>query len=105
MGILISDHRDVADPTGTKDGKLEEWDTLACPHCQAVIKVLICGPTRKRIDSPGECDWCKRPVCWACADRLMATGRCPGEMRAIIRRAWEGQRAEQRIYSIMGCHG
>jgi len=26
-------------------------------------------------------------------------------MRAIIRRAWEGQRAEQRIYSIMGCHG
>jgi len=102
MGILISDHRSVADPSGTKDGKLEEWDTLSCPHCQAVIKVLICGPTRKRVDSPGECDYCKRPVCRTCAVRLAATEVCPGEMRAIVRRAWEGLQRADRIYSIMG---
>ncbi len=102
MGILISDHRSTVDPTGTKDGKLEEWDTVSCPHCQAVIKIKVLGPSRKKIDSPGECDFCKRPICHACAARLAVTEVCPGEMRANIRRALERRRAGDRIYSIMG---
>lgn len=102
MGILISDHRSTVDPTGTRDGKLEEWDTLSCPHCQAVIKVLILGPTRKKIDSPGECDFCRKPICRTCAARLIATEMCPGEMRANIRRALENRRAGDRVYSILG---
>jgi hypothetical protein len=101
MGYLSIDHRSTVDPTGTKDGILEEFDTRACPHCQAVIRVLIKGPCRKIVDSPGECDFCRRPICHACAERLKANEICPGEMREKIDRAWQGMRAKDQIWLAM----
>lgn len=89
MSYLLIDHRHTVDPTGTRDGVLQEWDCLHCPHCQAVIKKDIHGPCRTTVDSPGECDYCKKPVCHSCAARLIASEVCPGEMRVNIDRAWQ----------------
>lgn len=101
MGYLLKDHRSTVDPTGTRDGRLEEWDTIACCHCQAVIKRIIRGPCRTDIDSPGECDHCKKPVCRECAARLITNEVCPGEMRQKILRAWEEfNRANALLFSM-----
>ena len=89
MGYLAIDHRYTLDPTGTKDGTLEECDTLSCPHCQCVLKTKVMGPCRTIVDSPGECDWCKKPICHRCAGLLTVTNHCPGEMRMRVLRAWE----------------
>lgn len=86
---LMIDHRSTCDPTGTRDGKLEEYDCIACSHCQAVLRQIIAGPCRTKLDSPGECDFCKKPVCHACADRLKVDEHCPGEFRQNVDRAWE----------------
>jgi hypothetical protein len=101
MGYLLIDHRSTVDPTGTRDGRLEEYDTIACPHCQAVIKTVVTGPCRTRADSPGECDYCRRPVCRGCAERLRASGTCPGEMREKVDRAWQGMRSKDQIFIAM----
>lgn len=101
MGYLSIDHRHTCDPTGTRDGVLEEFDCVSCPHCQAVIKKIILGPCRTKVDSPGECDYCRRPICHACAERLIATDICPGEMRTQIDRAWQKSRAEESIWFAM----
>ena len=77
MGYLLIDHRGTCDPTGTKDGRTEEYDTISCAHCQAVIKIKILGPCRTEVDGPGECDWCKKPLCHTCGALLMATGKMP----------------------------
>jgi hypothetical protein len=101
MGYISIDHRGTVDPTGTKDGTLVEHDSISCPHCQAVIRVIIRGPCHKRPDSPGECEYCKRPICHACAERLKANEICPGEMREKIDRAWQGMRAKDQIWLAM----
>jgi len=95
------DHRSTCDPTGTKDGKLEEWDTKSCPHCQAVMRVQIVGPTRKKIDSPGECTYCNKPICRACARQLIVSDVCPGEMRENVERMWQQMRARDSIWIAM----
>lgn len=102
MGYLLINHRGTCDPTGTKDGILEEYDTIQCPHCQCVIKIKVMGPCRTVVDSDGECDHCRKPVCKTCGEMLRVTGRCPGELRQKIERAWQGMKAGERIYSIMG---
>jgi len=89
MGYLLIDHRHTIDPSGTKDGITEEYDTLSCPHCQSVIKKKILGPCRTVVDSPGECDWCRKPICHTCAEMLRVTQHCPGEMRMKVLRVWE----------------
>jgi len=101
MGYILIDHRGTCDPTGTKDGTLEEYDTIQCPHCQCVIKIKVMGPCRTMIDSPGECDWCRKPICHTCAEMLRVTQRCPGELRQKILRQWEQMQSEGKIYSIM----
>lgn len=101
MGYILIDHRGTCDPTGTKDGRLEEFDCIACPHCQAAIRKVIRGACRTVLDSPGECDHCRRPICHACADRLKATTVCPGEMREKVDRAWQGLRAADSIFIAM----
>lgn len=98
MGVLIIDHRHTVDPTGTRDGILQEFDTVACVHCQAVIRKVITGPCRTRLDSPGECDHCRRPVCHSCGAKLQIDEACPGEMRAVIRRAWEQTNPSQALF-------
>jgi hypothetical protein len=101
MGYVMIDHRHTVDPTGTRDGILEEFDSISCPHCQAVIKKIILGPCRTKPDSPGECDYCRRPICHACADRLRATDVCPGEMREKVDRAWQQMRSRDQIFIAM----
>jgi hypothetical protein len=98
MGYVSIDHRHTVDPTGTKDGILEQFDTIACPHCQAVIRKIILGPCRTKPDSPGECDFCKKPICYACAERLKLDEHCPGEMREKIDRAWEEFNAKNALF-------
>ena len=89
MGFLMIDHRGGCDPTGMKDGRLEEFDTISCPHCQAVIKKKVMGPCRTVVDSPGECDFCRKPICHNCAALLRIDDYCPGEMRIRVLKAWE----------------
>lgn len=50
MGYLTVDHR-------AGDGKLEEFDTVSCKHCQAVLKVF------NRQPSGAWCLKCDGPVC------------------------------------------
>ena len=53
MGYLIIDHRGGG-------GKLEEFDTVSCKHCQAVIKII----PGKREDK--WCGLCAGPICEFC---------------------------------------
>jgi len=50
MGYLINDSRGGG-------GSLKEWDTVACKHCQAVIKV------ERGARSGAWCQLCFGPVC------------------------------------------
>lgn len=101
MGYLLIDHRSTVDPTGTRDGVLFECDTVSCPHCQSVIKKVVTGPCRTKIDSPGECDHCRKPICRDCAARLQANEICPGEMKDNIDRAWQQFNQSQTLFFEM----
>ena len=68
---------------------LDEYDTIQCSHCQAVIRTKVMGPCRTVVDSPGQCDFCRLPVCHRCAGLLAVNNYCPGEFRANVLRAWE----------------
>ena len=101
MGFISIDHRGTCDATGTKNGCLQEWDSVSCPHCQAVLKKHILGPCRTKVESPGECDHCRKPLCVACAERLKINEVCPGEMRENVDRAWQGMRSRDSIFLAM----
>jgi hypothetical protein len=67
MGYLMIDHRGTMAPDGTK-GRLQEFDTLACKHCQAVVAVLDKNHPNVRSYTPKfKCTRCNGPVCRACA--------------------------------------
>lgn len=59
MGYLINDSRGGG-------GSLKEWDTVACKHCQAVIKV------ERGARSGAWCQLCFGPVC----DTKICATRC-----------------------------
>src|SRR5262252_6172316 len=86
MGYILSDHRGTVDPTGTKDGMLEEWDTIGCVHCNAVIKIIISGCTRN-YDTRFSCLRCRKPICRLCAEAMAVTHQCPGPVRVQVERA------------------
>lgn len=75
MGYLMIDNR-------VAGGKLQEYDTCSCVHCQAVIKIVR---GQKRIIG---CWRCAGPVCEACARR----GRCEPFFRKV-----EQQLSRQRF--------
>ena len=62
MGHLLIDDR-------VSGGKLREYDTVSCKHCQAVIKVELKPKTKM---SGPWCDLCFGPVC----DTEVCASRC-----------------------------
>ena len=90
MGYLLIDHRDVPDvvlPNGFAlgiGGKLLEYDTQACTHCQAVIKIVVRG-VKKALETKYRCGRCAGPVCKYCAV-LMAKngGQCTSHWKAKL---------------------
>lgn len=97
MGYLIIDHRSTCDPSGTKDGKLEQWDTTCCVHCQKVIRILILDRTRKAPDTKHRCDTCRKPICNDCAEIMSITRVCPGPFKAQIDRIEAGRKLGEQI--------
>lgn len=87
MGYLVIDHRG-GQGIDDKAGTLQEYDTVSCGHCQAVIAVLT-RPTEKvyldnvdiaRATQHGQhlgheykgkrpCRRCKKPLCRVCHAR------------------------------------
>lgn len=100
MGYLVRDHRSTCDPTGTLDGKLEEWDTVPCCHCNRPIPILLRGVTRK-IAADHCCSKCRKPLCRDCGAVLARTGTCPGPVLKQIEDALKGQVAHQSITLAM----
>ena len=68
MGYLIKDHRQGQGVDG-KQGKLEEYDTVHCRHCGAVIKIVIKG-VMKAYETKFSCGTCHGPICRYCATVL-----------------------------------
>lgn len=60
--------------------KKQEYDTVSCKHCQAVIKVVIAGVS-KAYETKHRCDRCKGPICRYCAENL--GGRCSPIMAKV----------------------
>ncbi len=56
---------------GTKGSdKVEEQDTVACSHCQAVVLV-------EHYQAQGGWCWgCGKPICYLCAEHAKKVGRC-----------------------------
>ena len=80
MGYLTVDHRGAG-------GKLEEYDTVSCKHCQTVIKVV------RRQREGAWCMTCAGPVCFKCAE----TEECTPFMKKIER--WQRR---QKFYRNLG---
>lgn len=105
MGYLMIDHRctegvelinGAAVLTG-KDGRLVEMDTVACEHCQAVIKIVLKGVNRA-YDTKHSCPKCVRPICNSCAEAMHVSGGvCPGPVLAQIHRALDRRRAGESV--------
>lgn len=90
MGYLLIDHSQTegVDECGQltgKSGKLLEFDTVGCKHCQAVIRIVIKGVNRA-YETKHACSKCRGPICNYCAQAMQRTGECPGEFRVVIDR-------------------
>ena len=90
MGYLSVDHSQTqgVDTYGNlsgKDGRLLEFDTVACKHCQAVIKIVIRGVNRAYATKHA-CSRCRGPICKCCATAMARTKKCPGSFREKIDR-------------------
>lgn len=92
MGYLVRDHRSTVDWTGERDGRLEEWDTVSCRHCQAIVRIVVKGCTKAR-EHHRDCPDCKGPLCKACDEIYGAVRACPGEFRAQVDRALSARSA------------
>lgn len=79
MGYLINDGR----PAG---GTLKEFDTVACKHCQAVIKV------QRGARSGAFCRLCMGPVC--------DTARCATRCEPFFKKIEEKIRRQALFKSI-----
>jgi len=86
MGYLLRDHRSTVDWTEKRDGTLEEWDTVACSHCQAIIRIVLKGVNKAR-EHHRNCPDCKSALCKHCDEAYGKTRSCPGTIRAQIDRA------------------
>lgn len=67
-------------------GKVTEFETLSCAHCQAVVAILR-GVGVRLYEHHRQCPRCKAPVCRACDERMAALGACPGPVAARVEHA------------------
>lgn len=62
MGYLIVDNRESG-------GKLEEYDTTWCRHCQGIVKLIkVAGMWHVQ-----KCMKCNGPICLSCAEKQECT--------------------------------
>jgi len=80
MGYLVNDKRGAG-------GKLFEYDTVACKHCQAVIKIV------KGAKSGAWCNPCFGPVC--------NTDACASECTPFFKKIEEKLR-RQSLFKAIG---
>jgi hypothetical protein len=82
MGELIIDNR-------VSGGIKEEYQTVGCKHCQAVLRMILAGVNRTR--EGAFCLQCSGPICETCAARHFQ--RPEGPCEAFERRidAWQRQ--------------
>ncbi len=80
MGYLLNDKRGAG-------GELEEYDTVACRHCQAVIKLV------HRQQQGAFCRICMGPVC----DTPKCATRCTPFFKTI-----EEKLRRQALFKSMG---
>jgi len=112
MGQLIIDHSGYNKKAGTLYG-LNEFTTLSCVHCQAVIVTFQRGCTQYTISAtnvlsdvftvdalPSEateahgCQKCGQLICTPCAFRMSVYG-CPGPYKAQFEKAVEAKENTQ----------
>lgn len=99
MGFLVIDHRDGFEPDGSK-GRLQEYDTVSCKHCQALIRIVLKGVT-KAYETPYRCDRCNGPICRYCGEARK--GICT-PFPALVERAIRIRKAlEWREYHYRAC--
>lgn len=93
MGYLYVEQK-ICPITGKCFDKVE-YDTLACAHCRAVVRVVIKGVT-KAYETPFKCEHCKRPLCKFCG--TIRKGECNPEHDHIERSVKEGRWAKRQNY-------
>ncbi|MBW3538761.1 MAG: hypothetical protein KY476_00675 [Planctomycetes bacterium] len=94
MGYLLIDARACG-------GEKQEFDTVACVHCGAAIKIVIRGlATAADYETKFRCSRCNGPICRACQERVdEAGGACTGNIKAKIDHAIKtGQWDDRRRY-------
>lgn len=85
MGYLMIDDRAAG-------GKLQEFDTVSCRHCQAVMKVVRGQPEGYY------CTQCAGPICDVCGSR--SRGECEPFMKKV-----EEKLRRQALFKAMGLGG
>ena len=81
MGYLLKDER-------VSGGTVQEWDTVSCRHCQAVIKKEGRFGWNKK---GGFCLQCGGPTCLPCAKRQQTVGCEPWQKKIddyLTRQEW-----------------
>lgn len=99
MGLLIIDH-------SGSGGVKQEFDTVPCKHCQAVIRVVIKG-VKKAYETKSRCSRCHGPICNACASHMeLNGGECNAPFLAKVEQALKKQRWQEHCdYHYKLCTG
>lgn len=78
-------------------GTKEEYDTIPCGHCQALLKLYRQGVNRFR--DGGWCDTCREAICVGC----LAKGICVPFMQWVEQ--WTRADHRKEIYRRLGYSG
>lgn len=75
MGVLIVGNRG--------SDKVQEYETISCPHCCQMRAVVLMGCT-KSVTYNHYCPRCRKPICKGCAAVMEQNGGCPGPFIARV---------------------
>lgn len=103
MGYLLVDHRGGDGPDGKKGIKVE-YDTVACRHCRAVIRILIRGVAgQKEYETPYTCGKCAGPICRFCAEHRNGLNECQPILRVVELALAQPRRRRGRLRGVPSC--
>lgn len=63
--------------------KVQEFETISCPHCCQVRAIVMRGCT-KEMKYNHWCPRCRKPICKGCAAVMEKLGQCPGPFIARV---------------------
>jgi hypothetical protein len=97
MGYLVLDHS-ACDPAIQREyGRLKEWDTVHCQHCETVVKII---KQHGQPVSRGLCYSCG-DLCPNCAKEMVTTQGCvKGSLH--FRRRMEAAIQRQALFDAAG---